>query len=366
MSFCQVGDAVVYMNGAQSGVVRNGINSTYVKPPKTYYPDATREYNDPPVGHIVRQYAGRMWIAKGNVIYFSEPFGPNLYRLSVNYVPLPSKVLMIAPVLGGMFVSTASKIYFMRGSDPVQMQPEIVAHYPVIEGTDCEVDGIAVGGGQLSPLPMQMFTTTNGVCVGTSDGQLHNLTYSTLEYPPANRGSAVFTGSKYITCLGTGVNKLTLCISLDKVAPSQYANFNFSGMCRFGDRIIGGNDNGVYQLLTGNTDGNSSTLIDSHFRTGPTGFGVEHEKRLRKLYLSMRSSGRLEISVSADGKEDVTRDLTPHDNSLKIIHQEVAGGRDIKGKYLDLKVSNIQGSDFTISEIRAVMIIKDTKTTEVM
>jgi len=50
-------------------------------------------------------------------------------------------------------------------------------------------------------MPMQMFTTANGICVGLADGRLMNLTFETLDYPKAVRGSAVYTGSKYIVSL---------------------------------------------------------------------------------------------------------------------------------------------------------------------
>ena len=364
LSYCQVGDTVVYMNNYQKGIIKNGTNYAYTKPPSTYYPDQTREYNDPPLGSIVKQFAGRIWIAWKNTLWYSEPFGPNLFRLSVNYINFPSNITVIAPVRSGLFVSTTTKIYFMAGTNPKEMVQTIAAHYSAIKGTDVEVDGIAVAGGKLSPLPMQMFTTTNGICVGTADGQLINLTYETLEYPSALRGSAVFTGDKYIVSLGESSNKLTICMSLNKLAPSQYAGFNFEGMCRFGDKIIGGNSSGLYTLLSGNND--ASSKINAHFRTGPTSFGYENEKRLRRVYLGLRSDGDMRMSVSGDGEPDIDRAITPHDDTLRIVHQQVSGGRDIRGKNLDLKISNVNGSDFTITEIQAVLVVQGTKTTEVM
>ena len=364
VSYFQVGDAIVYMNGVTGGVIRNKTYYAYTKPPLTHYPDQTREYDDPPVGHIVCFFAGRMWIAVGSTLWYSEPYSLNLFRLATNYINLPGRITMVAPVLKGLFVSTTSRLYFFAGTNPSQMHQSTVAHYPAIEGTAAEVDGIAVGSGQISPLPMQMFTTTNGICLGTSEGQLVNLTYDTLEYPSATEGNAVYTGDKYIVNLGKDSNKLTLCVSLNKVAPSQYANFDYEGMCKFGDKIIGGDSDGLYTLLTGDTDAGSK--ISAHFRTGPTSFGYENAKSLRKLYLSMRSDGVLKLGISADDKPDVEREVTPHDDRLKIIHQQVEGGRDIKGKYLDLKVGNINGSDFTITDIQAILIVKDSKTTEVM
>lgn len=364
LSYCQVGDAIIYMNGSQNGVLKNGQRFAYVKPPDEHTPDGTRIYNDPPVGSIVRSFAGRIWVADGNTLWYSEPFGPNLFRLSVNYIQLPAKITMVAPVQGGLFVSTTNKIYFFAGTVPREFVQHIVAHYPAIPFTDVEVDGIAVSAGQFTPLPAQMFTTTQGICMGTADGKIVNLTYDTLLYPSAPKGCAVYTGDKYIVSLDGQTENLSLCMSLGIIAPSQYANYNFDGMCKFNGIVVGGNSSGVFTLASGDND--AGTLIPAHFRTGATDFGAENEKSLRKLYMSLRCTGRMEASISADGKEDVVREITPYDNKLKIIHQQIQGGRDIKGKYLDLKMSNVRGSDFTITEIQALLIVKGSKTTEVL
>lgn len=201
MSYCLNGGAVYYMNGAESGVVINGVSYAYIKPDNTRYPDSTREYSDPPIGSHIRYFAGRMYIADGNVLWYSEPYGPNLFRRAANYIPFAGKIVMVAPVLSGIFVSTVSRIYFLSGKTPKEFTHSVVSQYPAIEGTDVEVDGIAINAGKISALPMQMFTTTQGICVGTAEGQLVNLTYNVLEYPKCTRGCAVFTGKKYIVSL---------------------------------------------------------------------------------------------------------------------------------------------------------------------
>lgn len=201
VSYCQIGNIVYYMNGVQSGLVKAGVSYAYERPVDTRYPDATREYSNPPIGSIIRVFSGRVYIAEGSTLWYSDPFAPNLFRRAANYIPFPSRIVMVAPVLGGIFVSTDRKIYFLAGKDVKQFNQIVVAHYPAIEGTDVEVDGIALNAGKISPLPVQMFTTVNGICAGTAEGKLENLTYDTLEYPKSLRGCAVYTGKNYIVSL---------------------------------------------------------------------------------------------------------------------------------------------------------------------
>ena len=157
-------------------------------------------------------------------------------------------------------------------------------------------------------------------------------------------------------------DRLTLCLSLGQAAPSQFGNYNFKGMCKFGDVLLGGNEDGLFTLDSGDRDG--TTKIVAHIRTGPTDFGAEEEKRLRRAYVSFRTDGLMRMSVAADGKDDVVQDITPHNTSLDMIHQKVTGGRDIRGKFLDLKLANVEGSDFTINEVKAVLVVLGADTLE--
>jgi len=156
-------------------------------------------------------------------------------------------------------------------------------------------------------------------------------------------------------------DRLTMALSLSGTRASQYGNYNFRGMCKFGDTLIGGNEDGLFKLESGDRD--DTTEIDAHFRTGPTDFNVENEKRLRRLYVSLRTDGEMKVSVSADGTSDILNHIVSHDQGLNMVHQKVKGGRDIRGKFLDLKVENIAGADFTLNEIKAILIVlgKNTK-----
>lgn len=201
MSYCQVGDSILYMNGAQKGVIKAGASWEYERPTDPRYPDSTRNYDDPPVGTIVRVHSSRVYIADGSVLWYSEPFAPNLFRRAANFIPFAAKITMVAPVAAGLVVSTAYRLYFLAGKNPKEFTLASLAGYPAIEGTDVEVDGIALEGGKYGMQPMQMFTTTKGICAVSSEGQFVNLTHQTIEYPKSNRGAAVFTGKRYIVSL---------------------------------------------------------------------------------------------------------------------------------------------------------------------
>lgn len=355
MSYCQMGDVTYYMNGSERGVVKNGSSWSWDKPSTVRYPDSTRVYIDPPTGSIVKSYAGRVWIAKGNVLWYSEPFLYNTFNAARGYIAFPGKIVMVAPVIDGIYVSTEAMTYFIQGADPNKMQLVKVSNYGAIIGTDVTVDGIAVNNGKYSSLLMPMWTTNQGICLGLQGGQVANLTYDRLTYPRVTEGGAVYTGKRYIVTLGSQTVKLGISLALSRVAISQYGNYNFNSMCKFGSKLLGANESGIFVLESGDDD--SGTDISAFFKLGPTDFGIENEKRLRRSYISGRLDGRLRVTMSGDEGEEVEQSVVPSEGSLRLIHHEVRGGRDIRGKYLSFKVANVLGSDFTISNINAVLIV---------
>lgn len=201
MSYAQVGDRIYYVNGHEKGFVRNSASYDWVKADDPRYPDTTRKYIDPPVGTIVRLFNARIYIAQGNVVWYSEPFGYNLFDPTRNYIVLSGRVTMIRPVKQGLFISTESRTYFYRGLTPDEFSIETVALYPAIEGTDAEVDGSSIKNGELGIGVFGIWTSTQGVCIGSSSGDLVNLTHPRLEYPSALRGAGFCTEDKYLFTL---------------------------------------------------------------------------------------------------------------------------------------------------------------------
>ena len=70
--------------------------------------------------------------------------------------------------------------------------------------------------------------------------------------------------------------RLTMSLSLGVGGVSQYANYNFKGMCKFDNQLIGGNEDGLFKLESSDRDATSE--IEAFFRTGPTDFGAENER----------------------------------------------------------------------------------------
>jgi len=157
-------------------------------------------------------------------------------------------------------------------------------------------------------------------------------------------------------------NRLAVCIELGGIRISQFKNFNFNSMCKFGDIYLGANEDGLFVLDSSDKDVASD--IDAHVKLAVTDFGVSNQKRVRKLFVGYRTDGVLRFTVTGDERREAIVDLDSAAGSLAIHNQKVPIGRDVKGKYLGLKIENIKGSDFTVDNVHMVPIVLGTKPQE--
>lgn len=95
----------------------------------------TLHYRPMPPGDIVRYHKGRLLVASGNTLFYSQPYATGLYDPTRGYIPFPEPITMVAPVQSGVFVST-DKTYFLAGDDIEKS--EVIERLPfaAVFGTD--------------------------------------------------------------------------------------------------------------------------------------------------------------------------------------------------------------------------------------
>jgi len=176
---------------------------------------------------------------------------------------------------------------------------------------------------------------------------------------------SVFIPSLY--AYGTGTvpcreEYLGLCTELSLLAPTQYSNYNFDSMCKFGDVYLGCNELGIF-TLDGETDNNIH--IAALFELLLTDFGVPNQKRIRKVYLGYEASGSLVLEIKDD--DDNTRRYTVE---AALANQRQHGarvpvGRDGKGRYWTFGVENVEGCDFSLDSMDVLVTVLGKKSGKV-
>ncbi len=146
---------------------------------------------------------------------------------------------------------------------------------------------------------------------------------------------------------------LGLCVELSKIRPTQISEWNFNSFMHFNGQCVCSSEDGIY-TLGGNT--NSYEKIRSHLEYALTDFGKQHLKRVRKVYVSGEFEGDMVVSNTGDEGTERVNTETPitQNNRQEVV--EIPCARDIKATHWSLKISNKDGSDFSIDKVEALTI----------
>ena len=118
----------------------------------------------PPAGDIIRSYKGRMYVASGPYVSYSDPFEPDHFRAD-NTLLFSIDIKIMEPVENGIFFATDKKTFYYGGVPDDGFQIVEVLPFGAIFGT-----GIS--------LPNQegvMWQSQRGLIMGANDGSVKNL-----------------------------------------------------------------------------------------------------------------------------------------------------------------------------------------------
>lgn len=170
--FIEVNDVILYSNGTDIGVIEDGI-AVELEP-------STDEFKTKLIaGQCLAYYNGRIYVGSGNTLYCSEPFSLDTMDERFCVVSIyDSRITMVRPVDGGIFIGTDSETYFLSGKDQQEglFSQESIAPYGVIYGTDVFISDDSIGEDFAGDCAI--WCSTRGVCSGHSDGKFSNRTLS--------------------------------------------------------------------------------------------------------------------------------------------------------------------------------------------
>ena len=178
----------------------------------TSYTGDTLELNTPlltqflgpaPQGQLIGYYRGCMLVARGNVLYYSEPFAYELFDLRKN-IQMDGRITMIAMMedkerqgetegmASGLFIGTDRSCGVLIGKEAGGFQYVPKVDYGAVEGAVAYVDGSLYGDDSLGARLLPMWLTTQGICVGMPDMVITNLTRTKYSIPAGGKGAALF------------------------------------------------------------------------------------------------------------------------------------------------------------------------------
>jgi len=134
-----------------------------------------------PAGQIVRFHNGRLLVASGSTLFYSEPFAPALHNPARGYIPLISRITIMEPVANGVIV-VADKTYFLAGDDIEQAQLVEKLPYGAVEGTAARTE---------KDLSVWWFSE-RGMVMSSEEGEVKNIQEEHVAVAGARVGAGMF------------------------------------------------------------------------------------------------------------------------------------------------------------------------------
>lgn len=142
-------------------------------------------------GNLLASYHGRLWVAAGSTLWFTDSASPHWLFPAEQYFLWPSRITMGIPVLDGLFVATEHATWMLQGDGPANMVIRQVADQGTIFGTGTNRVPYDIFGGDGTPCAVWL--DTDGVlCCGRSGGVVQRMTENRYRIGNASSGDIIF------------------------------------------------------------------------------------------------------------------------------------------------------------------------------
>lgn len=202
ISFAAVDDTVYYANGFETGVIRNGAAGPW-SAPVFPGPDRSGRFVPPPAGHLLAAQAGRLWIAREELVLFTAGAGllDWVDSLAGFLPPARGRIRMLRAVAGGLLIGDEDGVTLASGHDPATMTFARVCSTPPIPGSDAPlVPGRhpVVAGRDHNSLGA-VWAGRDGIYQADGNGRVVRL--AAANFQGAAGATATTTGSRYLLAL---------------------------------------------------------------------------------------------------------------------------------------------------------------------
>jgi hypothetical protein len=184
---------------------RAELNSTFtISDISTKRPFRLFNVDEPPTGHLIAYYNGRLYIAQDNILWYSEPFQYHHFDLGYNYIEFQEEIRNVLPVEGGVWVSS-DKIYYLSGDTPNEFKRVTKEDVKAVPGTETKISGSYLHIDNTPVGYKWLITTDVGIFVLFNQGLIINLTAENIDLDKASKGSSILLKAngnvQYLTIL---------------------------------------------------------------------------------------------------------------------------------------------------------------------
>jgi hypothetical protein len=159
-----------------------------------------------PGGQWVEYWQGRVIVARGTTLFFSEPLRYGVYDPLRGYIQFEQQISWMAPLESGIYVGLRDTVRFLKGSDYRTLEQHLVDNksWPgtaaVLTAPNLSSESLGVAGN--APERVAVWMTDVGFAVGLPTGDVSHPQQDRLKGIPVTPGRMVVTDDR-ITVLPT-------------------------------------------------------------------------------------------------------------------------------------------------------------------
>lgn len=128
-------------------------------------------------GQIVTTHKGRLWVASGHILWFTDELSPHWLFPHYGFFQFDSDITLVGAAEDGLFIGTPSRIYYLQGSLPTEMTLRQVLHLGAVPGglNDAPQD-VLLGQGSFPSRCCVFMDTEGAFCIGRPGGIVQRVT----------------------------------------------------------------------------------------------------------------------------------------------------------------------------------------------
>lgn len=154
-----------------------------------------------PGGQWLNYWNGRLIVARGASLLFSEPLRYGAHNPMTGYVRFPRRIEWVAPLEAGIYVGLRGSVVFLQGSTPSQLTQTVVAQGSA-SGMALTVTGEHFSQELAATPRVAVFFTPSGFTIGLPNGSVVYPQAETVRNLPLFRGKLVQGGGRIYAMRG--------------------------------------------------------------------------------------------------------------------------------------------------------------------
>jgi hypothetical protein len=180
MSYVEVNDRIYMTNDTYIGYYNNGSMNNLAVPTVNY------KMSLPP-GKFITYMKGQLFVARGKVLYIADALCDH-YDIRTGFRVFSNNITMLKSVGDGIYAADGN-VWFLSAVDSGVLKKSAVLDIDSIPYTDVEIHGKDIGEGVTEDF--LIWTSTKGICIGDSKGNVKMPTLGKYNMPSKITGSAV-------------------------------------------------------------------------------------------------------------------------------------------------------------------------------